>query len=67
LTICNGKAIQSYYKEYAIKTKMIDDDFRKAVDDISNPISYKIITDVKNEDLTCFTGRLHIFYWVPKT
>lgn len=62
MTIWNGNVIQSYFRQYTIKCKTIDDDFRKAIKDISNPASYHIVTGVKDEDV----ADLNVFYWIPK-
>lgn len=62
ITIWNGVAIQSYFQKYTIKCKKIDDNFRKDIQNISNPTSYHTVTGVEDEDVS----DLNIFYWIPK-
>ena len=62
LTVYEGYIVQSYYKRYNIKKTAITPEIIRAIDNISHPCSYGVIShaidDFGSEDS-------QIFYWVP--
>lgn len=62
LTIWDNSVIQSYFKQYKIKSFESTPRFIEALKNINDPENYKTVTGVELD-----THNLQIFYWIPES
>lgn len=72
LTIWNGHVIQSYYGKFTIESMKLTEEFKKAVNNLSDLKNYEILTrsqkypdGIPFKQPETYKKTLKVFYWLP--